>query len=185
MIRRPPRSTLFPYTTLFRSRQAEDVVRHAARRRLQRSELVPELRGIAKLDKRQVAEPRLMLRQHDRAPALEETPYVAFENGVASPFVGDPEESLLSREHDTRREAHQVERVRRAARLVDVVDAPHEPAFGIAPRSKIFGMQIADCEDVWRGGFRPTHGGPVLEPAVKRRAQKHERTFAHAMVLEG
>src|SRR3712207_7456909 len=24
MIRRPPRSTLFPYTTLFRSRQAED-----------------------------------------------------------------------------------------------------------------------------------------------------------------
>src|ERR1051326_363521 len=31
MIRRPPRSTLFPYTTLFRSRQAR---RHAARRRL-------------------------------------------------------------------------------------------------------------------------------------------------------
>src|SRR2546422_7528639 len=30
MIRRPPRSTLFPYTTLFRSRQAggEDVSRH-------------------------------------------------------------------------------------------------------------------------------------------------------------
>src|SRR3712207_7092753 len=26
MIRRPPRSTLFPYTTLFRSREAEDAV---------------------------------------------------------------------------------------------------------------------------------------------------------------
>src|SRR5260370_24101349 len=26
MIRRPPRSTLFPYTTLFRSRQRQDVV---------------------------------------------------------------------------------------------------------------------------------------------------------------
>src|SRR2546422_6712368 len=31
MIRRPPRSTLFPYTTLFRSFQGEDVVVIAAR----------------------------------------------------------------------------------------------------------------------------------------------------------
>src|SRR5258708_29205736 len=28
MIRRPPRSTLFPYTTLFRSRQPEGVLQH-------------------------------------------------------------------------------------------------------------------------------------------------------------
>src|SRR5258708_23957581 len=32
MIRRPPRSTLFPYTTLFRSRAADDVAWRAARR---------------------------------------------------------------------------------------------------------------------------------------------------------
>src|SRR3712207_8863796 len=31
MIRRPPRSTLFPYTTLFRSRQAEALGQAAAR----------------------------------------------------------------------------------------------------------------------------------------------------------
>src|SRR6266478_9266832 len=30
MIRRPPRSTLFPYTTLFRSRQPDDAVDHRA-----------------------------------------------------------------------------------------------------------------------------------------------------------
>src|SRR2546430_6913748 len=41
MIRRPPRSTLFPYTTLFRSRSAEELLRatvaalHAIQRRLQ------------------------------------------------------------------------------------------------------------------------------------------------------
>src|SRR5438034_11080883 len=34
MIRRPPRSTLFPYTTLFRSRTARGPRRHRARRRL-------------------------------------------------------------------------------------------------------------------------------------------------------
>src|SRR5688572_32354029 len=32
MLRRPPRSTLFPYTTLFRSTQVEDVARAGARR---------------------------------------------------------------------------------------------------------------------------------------------------------
>src|SRR2546430_10290932 len=31
MIRRPPRSTLFPYTTLFRSMHPNPAVRHAAR----------------------------------------------------------------------------------------------------------------------------------------------------------
>src|SRR3712207_6960888 len=31
MIRRPPRSTLFPYTTLFRSRDAADEARHGRR----------------------------------------------------------------------------------------------------------------------------------------------------------
>src|SRR3712207_7219472 len=31
MIRRPPRSTLFPYTTLFRSRECELVLEHVAR----------------------------------------------------------------------------------------------------------------------------------------------------------
>src|SRR2546423_8634892 len=34
MIRRPPRSTLFPYTTLFRSREAIDVLRGPAQLRL-------------------------------------------------------------------------------------------------------------------------------------------------------
>src|SRR5438034_3380671 len=32
MIRRPPRSTLFPYTTLFRSRTPEPAYRHLSRR---------------------------------------------------------------------------------------------------------------------------------------------------------
>src|SRR2546425_4507434 len=38
MIRRPPRSTLFPYTTLFRSRAAESEAHAPHRRRGQREE---------------------------------------------------------------------------------------------------------------------------------------------------
>src|SRR3712207_6879863 len=36
MIRRPPRSTLFPYTTLFRSGTADSKIRHRAMQGLQR-----------------------------------------------------------------------------------------------------------------------------------------------------
>src|SRR2546429_8894083 len=36
MIRRPPRSTLFPYTTLFRSRSEQHALRHAIAPHLQR-----------------------------------------------------------------------------------------------------------------------------------------------------
>src|SRR5256885_11051666 len=44
MIRRPPRSTLFPYTTLFRSRSC------ALRLRARRHELLQMVRGIAQRD---------------------------------------------------------------------------------------------------------------------------------------
>src|SRR5436305_11101389 len=39
MIRRPPRSTLFPYTTLFRSRRCGERPRHARRLRMRRGGL--------------------------------------------------------------------------------------------------------------------------------------------------
>src|SRR5438067_2733847 len=39
MLRRPPRSTLFPYTTLFRSRRLEPAARHRARRAAVRERL--------------------------------------------------------------------------------------------------------------------------------------------------
>src|SRR2546426_6689466 len=39
MIRRPPRSTLFPYTTLFRSVQLQHQPQHPVRRRMLRTEV--------------------------------------------------------------------------------------------------------------------------------------------------
>src|SRR2546430_12648668 len=49
MIRRPPRSTLFPYTTLFRSELA--VVRHARRNSQQRVDLTRGRAGTSQLDR--------------------------------------------------------------------------------------------------------------------------------------
>src|SRR2546427_5022743 len=69
MIRRPPRSTLFPYTTLFRSR------RHAARRpaarrgaRSRTGGPVPLLAGDRS---RRHTEPRLLLRSEEHTSELQ------------------------------------------------------------------------------------------------------------------
>src|SRR5256885_10779793 len=56
MIRRPPRSTLFPYTTLFRSQLAEDLVRSL-------------VRGIV-VEEQVVEEGERQLKQDSGAPAL-------------------------------------------------------------------------------------------------------------------
>src|SRR2546422_7427776 len=49
MIRRPPRSTLFPYTTLFRSPQARELLADAADRRVCREALRDPARGAGPL----------------------------------------------------------------------------------------------------------------------------------------
>src|SRR5258708_25451085 len=54
MIRRPPRSTLFPYTTLFRSPEAERALRGAASCRVKRNEGMKKERYVVALD-RQIA----------------------------------------------------------------------------------------------------------------------------------
>src|SRR5215203_6993136 len=62
MIRRPPRSTLFPYTTLFRSKLADGEPQHAER--LQRGLHVVELRSeehTSELQSRQYLVCRLLL----------------------------------------------------------------------------------------------------------------------------
>src|SRR5438067_3413075 len=61
MIRRPPRSTLFPYTTLFRSLQP-----HAARREC--DQLLPQTRREAKpLEPHRLARPLTVGERHDRS----------------------------------------------------------------------------------------------------------------------
>src|SRR2546428_13142545 len=60
MIRRPPRSTLFPYTTLFRSRHAAKTERrvqaHGVERKMARVSKVGRHPGHAEVDETHVAE---------------------------------------------------------------------------------------------------------------------------------
>src|SRR2546425_7716433 len=63
MIRRPPRSTLFPYTTLFRSRQSRDVVHH----RGAGGERGARYRGLARVHRNGAQAPAHELLDHRRS----------------------------------------------------------------------------------------------------------------------
>src|SRR5260221_2243925 len=77
MIRRPPRSTLFPYTTLFRSRRrAGDRRRRAARRPAGRRQPVQRVRSeehTSELQSHSDLVCRLLLEKKKRTPAHHST----------------------------------------------------------------------------------------------------------------
>src|SRR3712207_8256570 len=87
MIRRPPRSTLFPYTTLFRSRlrvlhrepaaRPLRLRRHPARHRLQRAQAAPQRArrregGVTALRERRLA----LLRSEEHTSELQSRQYL-------------------------------------------------------------------------------------------------------------
>src|SRR3712207_7637555 len=64
MIRRPPRSTLFPYTTLFRSRLEEERAQHAAERERLQAELAAADREERIEREREQAEQQVRSEEH-------------------------------------------------------------------------------------------------------------------------
>src|SRR2546426_5111443 len=69
MIRRPPRSTLFPYTTLFRSRVLEDALVERLAPRVQGLELARDARRVVRIVGEQ--QPQPVVRIADPARGIE------------------------------------------------------------------------------------------------------------------
>src|SRR2546425_13220445 len=90
MIRRPPRSTLFPYTTLFRSRLREERLPAPERRRRRRAPLAMELERLghqAEGARGLCLDPRKLLRRAQRGQLGLEPPL----GDVAAGDLGDPD----------------------------------------------------------------------------------------------
>src|SRR6266513_2485318 len=94
MIRRPPRSTLFPYTTLFRSRTRDRRVAGQARPRPARRQLPPARLGLLPAALLGLPDPdRLLRRVRDRARPRGRASGAAA-GGGGLPAEGDPAASL-------------------------------------------------------------------------------------------
>src|SRR3989441_5997061 len=84
MIRRPPRSTLFPYTTLFRSDVGEDGLHDRLRAALQRSAAAPRPRRVRGLHHARPAAEAAPIREDRRQePGADPAPF-----GEAAPVRG-------------------------------------------------------------------------------------------------
>src|SRR5258708_21558392 len=79
---------------------------------------------------------------------------------------------------------YQIERVRGGPGFIQIVHAPDEASFFVAPRPEVFDMQIAYTQYGW--GFRQMSANlrPELQPAVEGGAEERESGFRHVLVLE-
>jgi len=109
---------------------------------------------------------------------------IALEDRVRRALGVDRERVLADREVGAGGETHEVVRVRQGMRLVEVVDAPGEPALAVAPGAEVLDVEIADREDARR--LRELGAGlrPDAAPAVERRTQERKGRLRHASVLE-
>ena len=126
---------------------ARDQRAHLARRagRAEAGELCPESRRIAFLAHRHRAQFGVLLFEHERLarPDADRLAIAAQDRG-AGLAGADRQRRIALGEQRAGREAHQIDRVRHRLRFVEIVDAPDQPAFGIAPGAEILDMQIAD-----------------------------------------
>src|SRR5438270_10191720 len=80
--------------------------------------------------------------------------------------------------------ADEIVAIGKGMRLIKVIDSPDQATFGIAPRTEIFHMQIADRKHVGSFGKIGTYLGPDLCPAVERGTQERKNACLHVGVFE-
>src|SRR5258706_1726331 len=152
-------------------------MRAAARQQLH---LLPELgaRGLA--DHELLAHPAPVLVDHQRLGRLQASP-IAGQDGVAD--RGGAHQPGAPRQQRARRQPQEIEHERHLGGLVEIVDAPHQPALGVAPGAEILQVDVADREHGGRIGQLGTAREHRLRQAQVDRAQEAERAVAHDWVL--
>jgi len=120
--------------------------------------------------------------EHDRPAALRQGVPVAGEHGIAGFVAFESQRPVVDREQRAGGQAGEVIGVGQSLALVEVVDPPHEAAFGVAPRAEVRHVQIADARQLGTGEPR-RNLADALQPAEVRRTQEHERALSHELVL--
>src|ERR1700676_4830018 len=128
-------------------------------------QLFPEiLRGLDRLDT-EAFQSRLVLGQHYWTTSGFETLFISLQNDFATLFQANVQIAQIVDDLDARRQAHQVAGIRQRIGLVEIVNTPRHPAFGIAPRAETVNVEIADAEDLRSVQQIVAYFRPQLGPA--------------------
>jgi hypothetical protein len=94
-------------------------------------------------------------------------------------------ESIFALGEDrARHKPHEVHRVGHAGGLIEIVDAPDQPPFFVAPSAKIFHMQVPNRQHSWSLDEIGTGLPQERTPAVEGRAQESEERTRHLAVFQ-
>jgi len=108
---------------------------------------------------------------------------VSIENGIAGvarPYV---DQARVASDPGTRRQTDQIVRIGKGMRVVEVVDAPRQATFRVAPGAEAVNVQIADGEDARGAAVIGDDRGIELRPPIVGAAQEGEEVVSHAGVL--
>ena len=108
----------------------------------------PESDGIAKFIERQQAQPAVMLGKNERPAAPGQGIAIALLDDARGFLAGEGEVLFLDGQIGAGKEANQIHGIGGGPGFIEIIDAPDEPAFEVAPGAEIFDVQIADGEDL-------------------------------------
>ena len=123
------------------------------------------------------------LSEHERRAPGTEPLAVALEDRLAKVGQGRRTVVLAERQSRAGGQPHKIQRVSLRVSLVEIVDAPHKPAFDIAPSAEVVGVKVAHGQHLGRGYKLLTVLRPQLHPAVESRAHELEGAIRHSLML--
>src|SRR5579862_2730327 len=145
---------------------------------------LPEVHGIAQFAFGDSAQPLMLFAQDKwKAPRVE-TLAIALKNCVADVLLFKRQATRFDCEMSADRQAHEVDGICHGPSFIEVVDAPNQAAFEVAPGAEIFDVQIADCKHMRGFGKVGQDFRPELYPAVISSAEKGKEFGLHALMLE-
>src|SRR5262245_22282332 len=114
-----------------------------------------------------VGERGLFFGENEGTPAGTETVMITVENERGRAFRGKTKTAVPNGDENAGDEADKVVGPGQLEGFVEVVDAPGETAFFVAPRSKILEVQIADADGMRGFSEIGANVRPQLSPAVE------------------
>ena len=114
----------------------------------------------------------MVLGKNQRPASLRQALDVALEDGPAGLLGLYLQMPDGDRQVRAGRQAHQIDRVGKPVCFVEIVDAPDQAAFDVAPGAEILDVEVAHGEHLRRAGDIRADFRPQLHPAVEGGAQE-------------
>ena len=108
--------------------------------------------------------------EYERPAAGSQRFGITVQHGVCGIVELDRESVLLLRDRCARDQPNEIDRIGHPCNLVEIIDSPDQPPFGVAPRAKIFHVKVTHRQHAGSLGETSTDIEPQWNPAIEGRS---------------